>query len=148
MVGQDAGLCGDKPLPGSRIQGEEMSKSDKKRTPAEALEDFLNYYDSSVLEYRYACDMVSEEDKRLQDLLHAMEFAKDRSERNKVATRLQQSRKSRRNNKDLVKMNEKLVKFFEDQKNRDTLNRLRQLLGQQRKEEEYLLGERTYKPRV
>lgn len=125
-----------------------MSKSDKKRTPAEALEDFLNYYDSSVLEYRYACDMVSEEDKRLQDLLHAMEFAKDRSERNKVATRLQQSRKSRRNNKDLVKMNEKLVKFFGDQKNRDTLNRLRQLLGQQRKEEEYLLGERTYKPRV
>ena len=125
-----------------------MSKSDKKRTPAEALEDFLNYYDSSVLEYRYACDMVSEEDKRLQDLLHAMEFAQDRSERNKVATRLQQSRKSRRNNKDLVKMNEKLVKFFEDQKNRDTLNRLRQLLGQQRKEEEYLLGERTYKPRV
>ena len=125
-----------------------MSKSDKKRTPAEALEDFLNYYYSSVLEYRYACDMVSEEDKRLQDLLHAMEFAKDRSERNKVATRLQQSRKSRRNNKDLVKMNEKLVKFFEDQKNRDTLNRLRQLLGQQRKEEEYLLGERTYKPRV
>lgn len=125
-----------------------MSKSDKKRTPAEALEDFLSYYDSSVLEYRYACDMVSEEDKRLQDLLHAMEFAKDRSERNKVATRLQQSRKSRRNNKDLVKMNEKLVKFFEDQKNRDTLNRLRQLLGQQRKEEEYLLGERTYKPRV
>ena len=125
-----------------------MSKSDKKRTPAEALEDFLNYYDSSVLEYRYACDMVSEEDKRLQDLLHAMEFAKDRSERNKVATRLKQSRKSRRNNKDLVKMNEKLVKFFEDQKNRDTLNRLRQLLGQQRKEEEYLLGERTYKPRA
>lgn len=92
--------------------------------------------------------MVSEEDKRLQDLLHAMEFAKDRAERNKVATRLQQSRKTRRNNKDLVKMNEKLVKFFEDQKNRDTLNRLRQLLGQQRKEEEYLLGERTYKPRV
>ena len=125
-----------------------MSKSDKKRTPAEALEDFLSYYDSSVLEYRYACDIVSEEDKRLQDLLHAMEFAKDRSERNKVATRLQQSRKTRRNNKDLVKMNEKLVKFFEDQKNRDTLNRLRQLLGQQRKEEEYLLGERTYKPRV
>ena len=51
-------------------------------------------------------------------------------------------------NKDMAKMNEKLVKFFEDQKNRDTLNRLRQLLGQQRKEEEYLLGERTYKPRA
>ena len=40
------------------------------------------------------------------------------------------------------------VKFFEEQKNRDTLNRMRQLLGQQRKEEEYLDGERVYKPRV
>lgn len=37
---------------------------------------------------------------------------------------------------------------IEEQKNRDTLNRMRQLLGQQRKEEEYLDGERAYKPRV
>lgn len=73
---------------------------------------------------------------------------KDRNERNRIATSLQQSRRTRRINKDMAKMNEKLVKFFEDQKNRDTLNRLRQLLGQQRKEEEYLLGERTYKPRA
>ena len=91
----------------------------KRKTPAQALEEFLSYYDESILEYRYACDKVVEEDKRLQDFLH-----------------------------DMAKMNEKLVKFFEDQKNRDTLNRLRQLLGQQRKEEEYLLGERTYKPRA
>ena len=96
----------------------------------------------------YACDKVVEEDKRLQDFLHEMEFAKDRNERNRIATSLQQSRRTRRINKDMAKMNEKLVKFFEDQKNRDTLNRLRQLLGQQRKEEEYLLGERTYKPRA
>ena len=60
--------------------------------------------------------------RRLQDLVHAMEFAVDKSER--------------------------IVKFFEEQKNRDTLNRMRQLLGQQRKEEEYLDGERVYKPRV
>ena len=108
----------------------------KRKTPAQALEEFLSYYDESILEYRYACDKVVEEDKRLQDFLHEM------------ATSLQQSRRTRRINKDMAKMNEKLVKFFEDQKNRDTLNRLRQLLGQQRKEEEYLLGERTYKPRA
>ena len=120
----------------------------KRKTPAQALEEFLSYYDESILEYRYACDKVVEEDKRLQDFLHEMEFAKDRNERNRIATSLQQSRRTRRINKDMAKMNEKLVKFFEDQKNRDTLNRLRQLLGQQRKEEEYLLGERTYKPRA
>lgn len=51
----------------------------KRKTPAQALEEFLSYYDESILEYRYACDKVVEEDKRLQDFLHEMEFAKDRT---------------------------------------------------------------------
>ena len=101
----------------------------KRKTPAQALEEFLSYYDECTLEYRYACDKVVEEDKRLQDFLHEMEFAKDRNERNRIAASLQQSRRTRRINKDMAKMDEKLVKFFEDQKNRDTLNRLRQFWG-------------------
>ena len=70
------------------------------------------------------------------------------SERNRAATRLQQSRRTRRKNKDIVLMDEKLVKFFEDQNHRATLNKMRQLHGQQRKTEEYLQGERVYKPRI
>ena len=120
----------------------------KQRSPAEALEDFLNYVDDAASEYRGAYDAVNTEDRRLQDLLHEMEFAADKNERNRTATKLQQSRKLRRENKDVVKRNERLVKFFEEQKNRDTLNRMRQLLGQQRKEEEYLNSERIYKKRV
>ena len=77
-----------------------------------------------------------------------MEFAKDQAERNRVATKLQKSRRSRRENKDLVKRDEKVVQFFTEEKNRGFLNRMRQLLGQQRKEEEYLSGERIYNPRV
>lgn len=120
----------------------------KQRSPAEALEDFLNYVDDAASEYRGAYDAVNTEDRRLQDLLHEMEFAADKNERNRTATKLQQSRKLRRENKDVVKRNERLVKFFEEQKNRETLNRMRQLLGQQRKEEEYLNSERIYKKRV
>ena len=120
----------------------------KQRSPAEALEDFLNYVDAAASEYRSAYDTVNTEDRRLQDLLHEIEFAADKNERNRTATKLQQSRKLRRENKDVVKRNERLVKFFEEQKNRDTLNRMRQLLGQQRKEEEYLNSERIYKKRV
>lgn len=120
----------------------------KKKSPAEELAEFLNYIDAVVHEYRYAYDIVNEEDRRLQDLLHEMEFAEDRTERNRVAARLQRSRRLRRKNKDIVKLNERLVKFFEDQKNRETLNRMRQLLGQQRKEEEFLESKRIYKPRV
>lgn len=120
----------------------------KKKSPAEELTEFLNYIDAAVHEYRYAYDIVNGEDRRLQDLLHEMEFAEDRTERNRVAARLQKSRRLRRENKDIVQKNERLVKFFEDQKNRETLNRMRQLLGQQRKEEEFLKSKRIYKPRV
>ena len=91
---------------------------------------------------------MCKEDKRLQDLLHEIEFAADKAEKNRAATSLQRSRRERRKNKDMVKLYERIVKFSEDQSNRRTINLLRQLLGQQRKEEEYLQSNRTYKKRV
>ena len=118
------------------------------KSPAKELERFLSFVDSCTGEYRLAFDSVGEEDKKLQDLLHEMEFAADKAERNRVATRLQQSRRNRRKEKDTAQKYELIVKFFEDQNNRATLNRLRQLLGRQRKEEEFLASKRTYKPRV
>ena len=51
----------------------------KQRSPAEALEDFLNYVDDAASEYRGAYDAVNTEDRRLQDLLHEMEFAADKN---------------------------------------------------------------------
>ena len=115
--------------------------AEKIRTPAQQLEEFLNFVDQCYTDYRYAYEAVNEEDKRLQDLVHEIEFAPDKAERNRVATRLQHSRKERRRNKDTVK-------FFDEKGHRDTLNKMRQLLGRQRKEEEYLFGEMVYKPRV
>ena len=120
----------------------------KQRSPAEEIEAFLNFVDRCSREYTYAQDMVKEEDKRLQDLLHEMEFAADRGERNRVATKLQASRRERRANKDIVQRDELLVEFFKEPENRKVLNKLRQLLGRQRKEEEFLAGERVYKPRA
>ena len=117
-------------------------------SPAKELERFLSFIDQCVSEYKYAYGQVNEEDKKVQDFLHAVEFAEGKGERNRIVTQLQRSRKERRKNKDIVLRNEKIVKFFEEQKNRETLNRMRQLLGQQRKEEEYLKSERRYKPRV
>ena len=118
------------------------------RTPAESLENFLNFVDQSYQEYKVAQEAVSREDKRLQDLLHELEFAKEKGERNRVATKFQKSRRERRKYKEIVKRNELVVNFFEEKAHRDILNKLRQLLGRQRKEEEYLSSERTYKPRV
>ena len=112
------------------------------------LEDFLNFLDQCAKEYQYAFENMSTEDKRLQDLLHELEFAADKAERNRVDTSLQRSRRERRKSKDMVKLYERIVKFSEDQSNRRTINLLRQLLGQQRKEEEYLRSNRTYKKRM
>ena len=118
------------------------------RTPAESLEDFLKFVDQCYQEYQMAQEAVSREDKRLQDLLHELEFAKEKGERNRVATKFQRSRRERRKYKDIIKRNELVGKFFEEKPHRDTLNKLRQLLGRQRKEEEYLSSERIYKPRA
>ena len=120
----------------------------KEVKPSKNLEDILNFLDQCAREYQYAFENMSTEDKRLQDLLHELEFAADKAERNRVATSLQRSRRERRKSKDMVKLYERIVKFKEDQNNRRTINLLRQLLGQQRKEEEYLRSNRTYKKRM
>ena len=118
------------------------------KSPAGQLTDFLNFIDSCIQEYRFAYGAVNDEDKRLQDLIHEMEFAADKAERNRVATKLQRSRRTRRENKDIVMRNKLIVEFFEESANKKVLNQMRQLLGRQRREEEFLQSERTYKPRM
>lgn len=60
----------------------------KGTSPAKELERFLNYVEACTQEYRMAYDAVNEEDRRLQDLVHEMKFARDKAERNRIATRL------------------------------------------------------------
>lgn len=120
----------------------------KQRSPAKRLEEFLGFVNECGELYRAAYDVVGKEDLKLQDLLHEMEFAQNRDERNRVATKLQASRKQRRESKDVLKRNEQIVKFFEEQGNRSTLKRMGQLLGRQRTEEQYLDGKRVYKSRA
>lgn len=115
---------------------------------SEVITNFLNYIDRVKAEYQAAHTAVGIEDKRLQDLLHALEFAEDENEKRRAGTRLQQSRRERRRRKDDVKRLRLLAEFWNEPENKKTLNRLRQLLGRQRKEEEYLNSERVYKPRM
>ena len=115
--------------------------SGKKKSPAEELAEFLNYIDAVVHEYRYAYDIVNEEDRRLQYIANGICRGQNREKQGGCQAAKRPGR-LRRKNKDIVKLNERLVKFFEDQKNRETLNRMRQLLGQQRKEEEFLESKR------
>ena len=121
---------------------------DQQESPAKKLEEFLGWVEECRDRYTAACEAVSHEERRLQDLLHEMEFAPNRNERNRAATKLQQSRRLRRKNKDILQRNEEVVKFFEEQGQKGLLKRMRQLLGKQRTVESYLDGKRVYKPRV
>lgn len=120
----------------------------REKEPSEVLADFLNYIDWIRHDYQEARDAVGMEDKRLQDLLHGLEFAADENEKRRAGTKLQQSRRIRREAKDEVKRLELIVRFFDESNPKNTLNKMRQLLGKQRKEEEYLNGERHYNNRM
>lgn len=100
------------------------------------LEEFLAWVKECEEQYRTASEAVALEDRRLQDLLHEMEFAATSKERSRVATKLSRKR------------NEQVVEFFREQPARAILKRMNQLVGRQKTEEQYLDGKRTYKPRV
>ena len=116
--------------------------------PSEVIENFLSYIESVKTEYEENFAIVGEEDKRLQDLLHALEFAPNKQERNRIATQFQQSRKRRRKAKDKVLELEKIYEFQKDQSNRPFLKKLKVTLRQQKGTEQYLAGQREYKKRV
>lgn len=119
-----------------------------KKEASEVLSGFLDFLDECERQYQTARDAVGLEDRRLQDLLHELEFAQDKAERNRVATKFQRSRRERRRQKDEVQRLELIVNFFGEQNHKNTVKKMRQLLGRQRKEEEFLRGKRVYKPRV
>lgn len=120
----------------------------KEKEVSEELQEFLSFVDACRSQYQAAYDAVGLEDRRLQDLLHALEFAEGEKEKRKASTKLRQSRQERRKAKDELKRLEAIVEFFNETPHKGTLNKMRQLLGKQRKTEEYLNGERVYKPRV
>lgn len=123
-----------------------MSKQEKE--PSEVLSEFLKYIEHCRIQYKAACDAVKTEDKRLQDLLHELEFAEDKAARNRVATKFQRSRRERRRQKDEMMRLELIANFFDEPTPKSALGKMQQLLGKQRKNEEFLNGERHYNPRV
>lgn len=123
-------------------------KKPEKIPPSQKIEVFLDFLQEASEQYKEAREAVSVEDKSLQDHLHDVEFAANAAEQREADRRLRESRRNRRRNKDRVQEVELVHNFFQEPQNRKTLNGLRQLLGNQRKREAYLYGERHYKHRV
>lgn len=116
--------------------------------PSEVITGFLKFLEAAAREYESAYADVGKEDSRVQTFLHDMEFAPNKGERNKIATRLQQSRRQRRKAKDQVKLYESIYRFYTDKQNQNFLKALRRMQNEQIAEEKYLFGIREFKNRV
>lgn len=114
---------------------------------SENIKVFLDFLRECETQYKIAYDAVNTEDKRGQDLLHMIEFEPSTKERNKLCTRLRDSRIERRKNKDIVEELQPIIEFSIEKQHKRTLDQLAQLLGAVRKVEKYHEN-RTYHPRV
>lgn len=116
----------------------------EKELPSSSLEQFIRF----VEQCQEAYSSVGDEDKSLQDYLHALEFTDNKYDMHNEALKLWQSRKARRRHKDTMLLNKEIAEYFSDGAGKKFLNELRQLLGRQRKQEQYVEGQRAYHRRM
>lgn len=116
--------------------------------PSEQITNFLNFITAAQSHYKFCDDEMHKQEQLTQDYLHSLELDDLKcSERSKIATKLATNRKDRRYYKDRVEELEPIVTFFADQQNKKMLDRLQQVLGQVRKQENYH-KDRTYTPKI
>lgn len=116
----------------------------KERKPSEVIEEFLSFLENANKEHIECEQTVEICNKRNIDYLHDMEFAKDKSERNRIATKIHNNQIQRRNAKDRVLELEKPTTFFIDKSNRPFIGQLKRLLKEQKDREAYLANDREY----
>ena len=114
---------------------------------SEQIKSFLDFIDECRELNSMAYSGVGEEDKRHQDLTHAIEFEHDPEKIDRIGRIIHQNRIERRVYKDIYEITSPVVEFARDPQNKKTLDSARQLLGKVRKVESYQEN-RFYVPRI
>lgn len=115
---------------------------------SQEIKTIIASFDKAKADYKWAYEQVGRYDQETQDILHSLELDPlTKNERNKIATRLKKVRITRRENKDVVEINEPIVMFLDSEKGRQMINLLREALGKTRKIEEYH-QKRAYHKRI
>lgn len=110
------------------------------------IDEFLKYLRETELLNRMSIDAEQETNDETQDILHSLELEKhDYHGKAKLADKLIDTRKRRRNAKDLTIQTTPVVEWVHN--NKRVINELEQLLGKVRKEEKNSEG-RIYTPKT
>lgn len=118
------------------------------KKPSQYLTEFLNFVADAQVKHRIYSEEVSNQEKLTQDYLHSLELDDLKCDgRSKVATKLALNRKDRRYYKDRVEEFDPIVQFFEDPQHKKMLEKMKRVLGETRKTEEYHKN-RKYIPRI
>lgn len=122
-----------------------MQKVGKK--PSEVIQEFVEYLNNTKDVYEEAKKKCEEFDsvERLIHWAHKFEFAKDKLERNRLATAYQKERQDRRKFKDICDTYETIYKFITSDNNKSTLKRMKGMVNFQKEQENYVDGDRVYK---
>jgi hypothetical protein len=113
---------------------------------SEQISSFLNFINQAEKDYRTSYEMVGICDTQDIDLLHAMENAANKRECNKISWDMHENRVVRRKHKDRTAELLPVIRFTEEHKK--SLEKLKQTLGEVRKEEEYHESDRRYNSRT
>lgn len=122
--------------------------SDAENITSQKIEDFISFLENAAKEYAAAKDEVDRRSQANFDYLHDLEFASNKNERNRVATKVHKNQIARREAKDRMQLNDKLAKFYLDQGNRPFFKKLKSLIVEQQKAEEFIQSDRHYIRRV
>lgn len=117
----------------------------KQRKPSEVIEEFLSFLENANSDHIQCNQTVEKCNKKNIDYLHDMEFAKDKGERNRIATKIHNNQIQRRTAKDrALELLEKPAAFFTDKSNKPFIGQMKRLLKEQRDREAYLANNREY----
>lgn len=118
------------------------------RKPSEIIQDFIDLIDNSHAEFNDSKSKVDDFNSKTYVWTHQLEDCKNKQERNKLATSWQKELKERRKEKDRKILWEKIHTFGSDVSNKAFLKKLRHLVQEQKRVEEYLeipYAEREFK---
>lgn len=131
-----------------RLQATELLCLMRNAKASDVIEAFLGWLTEMRDKQKKAWEVVQEEDSKVQDFLHEMEFENNSKKRAVISTRLHESRRKRRDSKDLWQKLKPLSEFVREATNRNLIKMMKQLKVDLKAAEDFVNSERVYKPRV
>lgn len=115
---------------------------------SEIVGTFLDWLKEMDELQKSSWEIVIEEDAKNQDFFHEMEFETNNKKRSVIATRLHNSRVRRREAKDISKKLKPISDYIKEATARSHIKHLKKMAGDLKAAEDFVNGERTYKPRA